>query len=258
MSEAVPLVSVVIPVYNAAPVLAEAVNSVLRQTHANLEIFLIDDGSTDSSWELIQRYAMQDKRVRAIQNQQNAGQSKTRNVALRQATGQYVAFVDADDICQPSRFSEQVRYLSEHPEIGVVGSYFTLFREDGSPEQQYAYHANRIFDAQPIINNPTAMCVLSLFEQHGYFDPAYDNAEDTELWHRFFASGVKFYILPQYLYRKRYHAQSVSIRKIRSQVQLLLGLNLRALRQGVRFTPRGYLYLAEQSLYLAYLTARGR
>jgi len=111
-----PLVSVVIPVYNGERFLRESLESVVAQTFQDYEIVCVDDGSTDGSCALLKQYGA---RVRVIQ-QANAGQSAARNVGVRQATGGFVAFLDQDDRWYPSKLAQQVTVLSAEPDVAMV------------------------------------------------------------------------------------------------------------------------------------------
>jgi len=114
-------VSVIMTVFNGARYLTESIPAILHQSYVNFELLIIDDASTDDSLEIIEMYAAQDSRVSVIRNRTNKGQPESRNTALRQATGGYIAVNDADDISLPDRFKLQVRYLEEHPEVFLLG-----------------------------------------------------------------------------------------------------------------------------------------
>jgi glycosyltransferase involved in cell wall biosynthesis len=114
------LVSVVMPVYNAEPWLRRSVESVLRQTHASLELIAVDDGSTDGSWAMLQAYAAEDARVRPIRLARNGGVAAARNAGIAAATGSHVAFLDSDDWWHPRKLEWQ---LAQMVAAGVRVSY---------------------------------------------------------------------------------------------------------------------------------------
>jgi len=105
-------ISVIVPVYNVAAYLPECLDSILKQEHQNLEILLIDDGSTDASGEICDRYAAKDSRIRVI-HQRNGGAAAAKNTGLRAATGTYLAFADSDDYLEPGAYSHMLRTLKE-------------------------------------------------------------------------------------------------------------------------------------------------
>ncbi|WP_079417027.1 glycosyltransferase family 2 protein [Thiomonas intermedia] len=124
------LVSVVIPAYNACSTIAQTLDSLLAQTHRNLDVVVVDDGSTDGTAEILEAYA---GRVRVIR-QANAGIAVARNVSVQAARGDYIALLDADDLCRPDRIAMQLRYLQSHPDILLCSSDFGAFDETGPLE----------------------------------------------------------------------------------------------------------------------------
>jgi len=117
-----PLISVVMPVYNTEKFVAEAIESILAQTFTDFEIIIIDDCSTDKSWQIIQDFSEKDQRIVTIQNSENQGLARSLNKGLKIAKGQFIARMDADDISMPQRFEIQLDFLKNHPDVGVVGS----------------------------------------------------------------------------------------------------------------------------------------
>lgn len=113
-----PVISVVIPAYNCADFLGEAISSVLNQSFQDFEIIVVNDGSTDNTASVLETFH---DRIRII-NQSNKGKSEARNTGIEASSGDFVAFMDADDISHPDRFSSQVDFLRQNPDIGVVGS----------------------------------------------------------------------------------------------------------------------------------------
>jgi len=125
-----PLISVVMPVYNAEATLRRAIDSVLRQTHAELEVLAVDDGSRDASWTMLKAYAAADARVRSFKVAANGGVAAARNLALDAAAGQYVAFLDSDDWWHPQKLERQLATMRD---TGARVSYtaFQRVAEDG-------------------------------------------------------------------------------------------------------------------------------
>ena len=126
-----PKVSVFIPVYNRERYLCAAVNSILAQTFTDFELLLVDDGSTDGSLALLERYAARDSRVRVEINGANLGIPRTRNRGLELARGEYIALLDSDDYAYPGRLQAQVRFLDAHRDHVQVGSWGSFMDEDG-------------------------------------------------------------------------------------------------------------------------------
>ncbi|WP_293084415.1 glycosyltransferase family A protein, partial [Moorena sp. SIO4A1] len=135
-----PLVSTIIIFLNPEPFLQETIESVFAQTYDNWELLLVDDGSTDGSTEIALQYARQyPEKVRYLEHEghQNRGMSATRNLGIRHAKGEYIAFLDADDIWLPNTLAEQVVLLNAHPEAAMVyGPIQWWYSWTGNPEDQ--------------------------------------------------------------------------------------------------------------------------
>lgn len=108
------LVSVIMPMYNCAAYLEESVRSVVNQTYQNWELLIVDDMSTDGSWEIAKKLAEQDPRIRLLQNKKNSGAAVSRNYALREAKGKWIAFLDSDDVWLPEKLSEQICFMEKN------------------------------------------------------------------------------------------------------------------------------------------------
>jgi glycosyltransferase involved in cell wall biosynthesis len=134
-----PLVSVIIPTYNRAPLLPRAIESVLAQTYENVEIIIVDDGSTDNTQTILKEYR---DRIRCIRTG-NMGTSHARNVGMRASVGQYIAFLDSDDSYYPYKLSLQVDWMERHPEIGMVSTEVSGVQDDGAILEYYLkqYHS---------------------------------------------------------------------------------------------------------------------
>lgn len=116
----VPVVSVLLPVYNREALVGDAVRSILAQSLADFELLVVDDGSADGSLEVVRSF--DDPRIRIVAHQANRGIPATRNTALDHARGRYLAWLDSDDVARPNRLAEQVAFLERNPDIAMVGS----------------------------------------------------------------------------------------------------------------------------------------
>ncbi|MGB9624127.1 MAG: glycosyltransferase [Phycisphaerae bacterium] len=207
-------VSVVIPAYNAAPYIADAIDSVLAQTHPAHEIIVVDDGSTDDTVGVVRRYG---DRVILLQ-QPNRGPAAARNAGIRRATGEFIAFLDADDIWTDRNLELQVRILSEHP--GYVLSYGYVRRFVGSvpPELRNAtpHDGSRPQgDVSTALVHDTiwATCAAlirrSVLVRTGGFDEELRVGEDYDLWLRIAGQGPVACV-PHYVGAIRLHPESVT------------------------------------------------
>jgi glycosyltransferase involved in cell wall biosynthesis len=152
----IPRVSVVIPAFNAGVTLRETVNSVLMQTFGNLECLVIDDGSTDDTNELVKQLAAQDARVRLLVHQRhgNQGTAQSRNLGLRCARGEFIAFLDADDAWLPTKLEKQLEIMDLQPEVGFVfGDVYLSVNTDPSFPMS----------AQPLSRDPFRESMAALF-----------------------------------------------------------------------------------------------
>ena len=185
MEAVLPLISVLMPVFNCRQTVAEAIESVLAQTLGDFELIAIDDGSTDDSARVISEIAARDARVRVIR-QQNRGVGAALNAALDLARGKFVARMDADDRTMPDRFARQVAFLDEHPEVAVVGGWHRTFggaenRVVEFPTDPARLKATLLF--RNAISHPTVMMRREELLANGW---RYQNRprfpEDYDLW----------------------------------------------------------------------------
>ncbi len=205
-----PKISVIMPVYNGEKYLKEAIDSILAQTYADFEFIIIDDGSSDSSPEIVKSYA--DKRIRFYANEENMGVARTLNRGLDLATGEYIARMDADDISLPKRFEKQAKYLDKHPKVGVLGCGTESFGEGmisnfSKPKASSAeYKANLFFNT--CVAHPAVMIRKSAIKENRY-EIEYNGLEDYVLWWRI-AKDYKIYSLTEILLRYRKHKEQVT------------------------------------------------
>ena len=179
-------VSVVMPVYNGALYLKEAIESVLNQTFSNFEFIIINDGSTDESVVLIQEYVRKDKRIVFIDRKENKKLPHTLNEGLKAANGKYIARMDSDDICLPDRFEKQYNYLENHPDISIIGSAFRTIALTGNGKNVFR-SANSIVLAYKFISDtqfchPSVMFRREIILKTGYYDET--EAEDFAFFSR--------------------------------------------------------------------------
>ncbi len=128
-----PMISVILPVYNGEDFLERCIDSILNQTEPNLELILVDDGSTDASWAICDRYAREDARVRVL-HKPNGGLSHSRNAGIALARGQYLAFVDADDWLEPEMYQRMLRAREEESCDAVACGFRRVYRDRCEPE----------------------------------------------------------------------------------------------------------------------------
>jgi len=209
----VPAVSVHMPVYNAERYVASAVESILRQSLADFEFIVIDDGSIDCSGDILEEYAARDGRIRLVRRE-NRGITKTRNEALSLARGEFFAVMDADDLALPARFARQVEFLRAHPDCLAVGSRVLLIDAEGAPIREMSEmteHAE--IDALHLagrggaITHPASMMRRSALVDIGGYREAFATAEDLDVFLRLAERGTVAN-LPEVLLHYRQHVAS--------------------------------------------------
>ena len=210
----VPLVSVVIPTYNYGHFVAEAIQSVLEQTFRDFEIIVVDDGSTDNTREVIEQFG---DSVRYIY-QDNQRTAAARNTGIKAARGQYIAFLDADDLWLPQKLQLQIVLFEERPHVGLVYSTIYLFEsKSGAIVGEYPVsgcHEGKVLKdlyMHPFIPSPTPLIPKDVFNVVGYFDKRFDPKEDSEMWLRI-AARYEFAFVPKPLAKYRLH-ESIQSKK---------------------------------------------
>ena len=230
-----PTVSVIIPVYNAERFLVQAVESILRQTYQDFELIVVDDGSPDQSMAMIAQLGS--AKIRCLRTPQQGGPSGARNWGIRHARGQFIAFLDADDVALPLRLEKQVAFLIQHPNVGLLGTWAEIIGEQGqlaadqwafSPEPSAHLPVNLLFHNRFI--GSSVMLRAELATAQG-FDPTLHLAEDYDLWVRL-AQLTACAILPEKLVQYRIHPHSLSYGKtsqMRQSTRLIVRNQLAAL-----------------------------
>jgi glycosyltransferase involved in cell wall biosynthesis len=213
------LVSVVMGVYNAECYVEEAINSILNQTYKNIELIIINDGSTDRSFEILESFK-EDTRIKIIHLKKNQGAAHCLNLGVKHANGSWIAIQDADDLSLPNRIEEQAKYVTRHPNIGAVGSFINCIHgleeiskeiltweaEGHNASTEYLYE-HRFFSNY--ICHGSVMLSKSVFERLGGYDPAYKIAYDYDLWMRMMEI-LPIHKLPKVLYQYRIYSDSLS------------------------------------------------
>ncbi len=207
-----PRVSVVMSVYNGERYLREAVESILGQTFTDFEFIIIDDGSTDSSWHILNSF--DDPRLRFVRNEANIGLTHSLNKGLALARGEYIARMDADDISLPERLAKQVQFLDAHPFVGVLGTAVRTIDSLGKPGREHAtlVEPNIIrwtLCLRNCLAHSSVVMRRDLVRRVGAYDTSAVYAQDYDLWTRL-AQVTCLANLPEPLIYLRIHDTSVS------------------------------------------------
>jgi len=186
-----PFVTVFTPNYNKAKYLPETIESVLHQTYENFEYIIIDDCSTDDSWDIISNYASKDERIKAYRNNENLKIVKTRNKGFQYSSkeAKYFAILDSDDVSTLERLEKQVNFLEENPRYGLIGSDLIVIDEE-SKEIGYRKYASSDFDIRKVITrlNPIAQSSVLIrkeaIQEVGFYDEKWSVCQDYDYWLR--------------------------------------------------------------------------
>ena len=195
-------VSAIMPTYNSGPFIGSAIESIIDQSFSNWELIVVDDGSTDSTNEVLRRIS--DPRIRIVRLSHNHGRGYARNIAVTEATGNVIAVCDSDDVSLPERFARQVAFLTEHPSIDVVATQVLYFREGREPRVRFLApqkpeEIQRRFDrGQMAVPNQSAMIRRSCFDRFGLYAEECRRAQDMEFFLRI-RNECEFYTLPDFL-----------------------------------------------------------
>lgn len=211
-NSASPRISVVLPAYNAEKYVRDAVGSILAQSFADFELIVIDDGSKDGTGQILGKIG--DRRLRVIRHERNAGLIAGLNEGIEASTGKYLARMDADDICEPSRFLRQIEYLEMHPEVGVLGTAIRIINDQGRPGATFVMPVTPtdVEWAMPMLcplAHPTVMIRRNLLVEIGGYCTAAVYAEDHDLWWRL-EQRTTIANLPEPLLRLRKHSGNVT------------------------------------------------
>lgn len=208
-------------VYNGENYLYEAIQSILNQSYIDFEFIIINDGSTDNSWKIIEQYAQEDSRIIPV-IQENIGLTKSLNKGIHLAKGQYIARQDADDISLASRLESQYNYFINNSNITLVGSLCEIINNNGKilqkgKDRRFSKRGlkkflsrNNLFMHGEVMYKKSSVVNVGMYREH------FQYAQDYDLWLRLI-HNYDFVIIPQILYRYRLISESISVSKYESQ-----------------------------------------
>ncbi|HFU2807137.1 TPA: glycosyltransferase [Campylobacter coli] len=239
-----PLISVVMPCYNRQEYVVDAIESILNQTYTNFEFIIIDDCSTDNTYEIIKKYAETDKRIIFLQNEENKGIVYTLNRGFGLARGKYIARMDDDDISLPQRFEKQVKYMEEHEDVAVLGAMAKTFCEDYVNDNYIPWITECDANILSIITNFSITIIHSLaFIRKEFlttynlqYDSNFQFTEEYHLWNQILDNGGKIANLSDILLKHRLSQGSISRNPINNQQVLKCIQQIRMERLGRFFT----------------------
>ncbi len=204
-----PFISIIIPVYNAEKYVKDAIESVLAQDYVNMEIICVNDGSTDNSLQVLKSY---EGVVQTVNSEKNGGIGDARNRGIKLAKGEYIAFIDADDVWEAGKLRAQLDFLESHPDVDMCFTYMKCFISPELPDE-----VKNIRYCNP---DPVAGCVASAaliksesFKRVGLFDPVWRVGEFIDWLAKAQDVGLKVGVLKDVLVHRRIHDTNTGIRE---------------------------------------------
>ena len=244
-----PKISVLMTAYNAEKYICESIESILNQTFLDFEFIIINDASTDGTEEILEGY--NDPRIKIIKNKENLGQSKSVNIGLRLAKGEYIARQDGDDISVPDRLRKQIDFLEKHKDYSVVGSFIKVIDENSRelyPIEKPVSHIKikEFLKKDNCIAHGSALIRMKDLSDIGFYDELFPKALDYDLFIRL-SEKYRLANLPEYLYYWRRHSESISVAHYNEQQHYVRIAKLRAEKRRKLEEP-GKILLGEDSV----------
>jgi glycosyltransferase involved in cell wall biosynthesis len=202
-----PLISCIVPVFNGERYLGQALESILAQTYRPIEVIVVDDGSVDGTHQLVASYG---DRVRYV-FQPNAGPPRARNLGLSMAQGEFVAFLDADDLWQPDKLSFQMACFRERPELDLCVTHCQVFWIPELQEEEARFRDHRLSRPLPGYVTQTLLARRALFDAVGNFDASRQVGDPADWFLRAAEHGATIELLPDVLVYRRFHKNNFSV-----------------------------------------------
>lgn len=208
-------------IYNCAPTLPAALDSLLAQTYQGFKIVLCDDGSTDDTYQVAERYAQEYDNIVLIKNDHNRGLNFTLNHCLEYADTEYVARMDGDDLSKPERFEKEIEFLDTHPEYAVVSTPMDYYDDEGvfmTGKGKGLVKKEDFIGGTPLCHAPCMARTKVIKSVGGYStDERLLRVEDYHLWFKVFAAGYKLFVLDEPLYQMRDDHNAIARRNWRNR-----------------------------------------
>ena len=225
-----PLISVMMPTYNNAKYIKQAIESIYAQNYDNIEIIVVDDGSTDNTKEIVQQY--KDIKYFYIEHK---GIPFARNTALEKSTGEYIAFLDSDDYWLPNKLNTQIQYFKDHPDCEIVFTKYENFFEN----EYVKKNKIAIFEKTSEKNNnsclETSVVKKRVFDKCGKYNESLEFGEDTEYEYRISKNNINIkHIINKIFYMRRLHGKNISLKRNIGLMKNFLRKFSNTLRQGIK------------------------
>lgn len=214
-----PLVSIVTTLYNSEKYIADSIKSLQSQTYKDIEIIVVNDGSTDNSVNIVKKMVHEDARIKLFENPQNMGIPYTRNEGIKYSSGKYMAIMDSDDLSEPNRIEKQVRFLEDNPKSVAVGSFYKIIGEKNKNKRTFVNEEDlkiSLLFACPFVNSTMMIRKEVLDETQTKYNEKYFVAQDYELWSNLIRLG-EINIIPEKLAFYRWGHDNISKKTLSSR-----------------------------------------
>lgn len=212
-----PLVSIIMPCYNAERYVAQSIESVLAQTYQNWELLITDDGSTDKSVEIVSKYCTKDDRISILVPDEHQGIARARNMSISRAKGRFVAFLDNDDLWMPEKLEKQIRFMLEN-KIGFSYTSYEIIDKEGFTKNKII-KTQGLIDYKKYLKNTIIGCGTVVVDRDivGFICmPINDTSDDMALWLNILRKGFKAYPIEEVLQQYRVTGKSASSNKFKA------------------------------------------
>ncbi len=255
-------VTIVVPSFNYGSFLNDAIASVVNQNYTNWECLIIDDGSTDNTKEIIQSFLDADSRIRYIRNNRNEGRSIARNIGIEHASGEYIQFLDADDILDSKKLEKQIQIFAKNQDLDIVYSNFEFFRNDSQFEfipkkstRRLSIKDDALYDfifnwgKELIIPIHCPLYKIKFLKENQIcFENRVEVKEDWLFWLKLLINGANIFFYDEVLAFYRKHEKSTV-----HNPQIMFRDSIKAIILGYEIIPDKYKneYLTEKANYLS-------
>lgn len=211
-------ISVIIPTYNRAKILPRAIKSVLNQSFEDFELIVVDDGSTDKTKEIVQTFQKKDLRVKYIWQKNSGAPARPKNRGIREAKGEYLAFLDDDDEWEKEKLEEQIRLFESQRNLGFVGCDILIINERGERKELKEYKIpkyspkiffERLLERNFLLTSSSIMVKKEIFNEIGFFDENLKVADDWDMWLRI-SKKFPFDFVSKFLIKYYIHQKSIT------------------------------------------------
>jgi len=254
-----PKISVVMPVYNTEQFVWEAIESIFNQSFTDFEFIIIDDASTDKSFQICEEYAKKDNRIKLYRNEENLGVVKTRNKLLEKVSkdSNYIAIIDADDVAKNNRLEKEYDFLEKNSDYSVVWSNINIIDENWKKIWQRIYPVNNNEVQKTIIKKsplaqPAVMVRKKSWDKVGWYNIDFERCQDYELWFRFFDAWFKIWNIWEFLMNYRVFSEQWKSKHLKLTLKNTIKIQKKYLFSKRYFSISNLIYFLAENILLIF------